>query len=115
MCLITNDLRLNNPCIADEMGLLLFVMRTSSERKPKKKRKPSSEWNRRTNTVPLTERGAFQLREAADYLSLSLTVVRRLIKRGLIRRLPGIRHIVITRDECHRFLREQTDIAKLAA
>jgi hypothetical protein len=34
--------------------------------KPKKKKKPSSEWNRRTNTVPLTERGAFQLPEAAD-------------------------------------------------
>jgi hypothetical protein len=76
--------------------------------KSRRNRKPSSEWNRRTNTVPLTERGAFQLREAADYLSLSLTVLRRLIKRGLIRRLPGIRHIVITRDECHRFLREQT-------
>jgi hypothetical protein len=34
--------------------------------KPKKKKKPSSEWNRRTNAVPLTERGAFQLPEAAD-------------------------------------------------
>ena len=83
--------------------------------KPKKKRKPSSEWNRRTNTVPLTERGAFQLSETANYLSLSLTVVRRLIKRGLIRRLPGIRHVVITKAECDRFLREQTDIAKVAA
>ena len=81
----------------------------------KKRRKPSSEWNRRKNTVPLDERGAFQLREAADYLSVSLTVVRRLIKRGLIRRLPGIRHVVITHAECDRFLREQEDIAKVAA
>jgi excisionase family DNA binding protein len=90
-------------------------MSTTSDGKLKRRRKPSSEWNRRKNTVPLDERGAFQLREAADYLSLSLTIVRRLIKRGLIRRLPGIRHVVITKAECDRFLCEQTDIAKLAA
>jgi len=90
-------------------------MSTTSDKDSRKKRKPSSEWNRRENTVPLTERGAFQLPEAADYLSLSLTVIRRLIKRGLIRRLPGIRHVVITKAECDRFLREQTDIAKLTA
>jgi len=86
-----------------------------TDTKPKKKRKPSSDWKRRVNTVPLHQRGAFQLPEAADYLSLSITVVRRLIKRGLIRRLPGIRHVVITRAECDRFLREQTEIAGLAA
>src|SRR5438552_18163655 len=80
----------------------------------RKKRKPSSEWNRRTNTVPLTERGAFQLPESADYLSRSPTVVRRLIKKGLLRRLPGFRDIVITKAECDRFLREQTDIGKIA-
>jgi hypothetical protein len=80
-----------------------------------KKRKPSSEWNRRTNTVPLDQRGAFQIDEAADYLSRSITVVRRLIKRGQVRRLPGFRDVVITKAECDRFLREQTDIAKLAA
>jgi len=83
--------------------------------KPKKKKKPSSEWNRRTNTVPLTERGAFQLPEAADYLSRSITTVRRLVKRGEIHRLPSFRDIVIAKAECDRFLREQTDIAKLAA
>jgi hypothetical protein len=80
-----------------------------------KKRKDSSLWHRRTNTVPLNERGAFQLPEAADYLSRSIMTVRRLIKRGQIRRLPGFRDIVITKAECDRFLREQTDIAKLAA
>ena len=81
----------------------------------KKKRKKSSLWNRRTNTVPLTERGAFQLPEAADYLSLGITTVRRLIRRGLIQRLPGIRHVVITREECDRFLRAQSEMRKLAA
>jgi len=82
--------------------------------KRKKKRKPSSEWNRRKNTVPLTERGAFQLPEAADYLSLSITTIRRLIKRGLIQPLTGIRHIVIERAECDRFLHAQSEIGKLA-
>jgi predicted site-specific integrase-resolvase len=67
------------------------------------------------NYVPLVERGAFQLPEAADYLSVSVTQVRRWIQRGLIKRIPGIRIIVITKSECDRFLREQTDIAQLAA
>jgi len=90
-------------------------MRAITDTKSKTKRKPSSEWNRRTNTVPLVERGAFQLPEAADYLGVSITQVRRWIHRGLIKRIPGIRIIVITKAECDRFLREQTDIAKLAA
>jgi excisionase family DNA binding protein len=81
----------------------------------KKKRKDSSLWNRRINAVPLTERGAFQIEEAADYLSLSITTVRRLLEKKLIERLPGFRHVVITRAECDRFLHEQTEIAKLAA
>ena len=87
---------------------------STTTNKPKV-RKPSSQWNRRKNTVPLTERGAFQLREVADYLTLSITTVRRLIKRGLIQPLPGIRHVVIARAECDRFLRAQAEIAKLAA
>ena len=90
-------------------------MDTTTVSKSKKQRKDSSEWNRRVNTVPLNQRGSFQLPEAADYLSLGITTVRRLIKRGLIQPLPGIRHIVISKEECDRFLREQTDIAQLAA
>ena len=87
----------------------------TTDTKQKEQRKPSSEWNRRTNAVPLSERGAFQLPETADYLSRSPTAVRRLIKKGLLRRLPGFRDIVTTKAECDRFLREQTDIGKLAA
>jgi hypothetical protein len=87
----------------------------STESKSKTARKPSSEWNRRRNEVPLVERGAFQLPEAADYLGVSITQVRRWIYRGLIKRMPAIRIIVITKAECDRFLREQTDIAKVAA
>jgi Helix-turn-helix domain len=90
-------------------------MSKATDSKSKRTRKPSSQWKRHRNEVPLVERGAFQLPEAADYLSLSQTQVRRLIHRSLIKRLPGIRIIVITKAECDRFLREQSDIAQLAA
>ena len=78
-------------------------------------RKPSFKWKRRTNTVPLTERGVFKLPEAADYLSQSISRLRRLISRHELHRLPGSRHILIARAECDRWIREQTDIAKLGA
>jgi hypothetical protein len=90
-------------------------MRTPTDARSKQKRKPSSEWARRINYVPLVERGAFQLPQASDYMSVSITTVRRLIKRGLLRRIPGLRQIVVTKAECDRFLREQTDIARVAA
>lgn len=80
-----------------------------------KTRLPSSGWQRHENQIPLNERGAFQLGELADYLSLSRTSARRLINRGLLSRLPGIRHIVVSKAEADRFLREQSDLAKLAA
>jgi hypothetical protein len=68
-----------------------------------------------TTQIPLDERGAYKIREAAVYLGgISVSQVRRYIRRGLITRLPGLRHVVITKAECDRFLREQTDIAKLA-
>jgi hypothetical protein len=84
---------------------------TPTDTQKNKRKKPSF----RVNTAPLSDRGAFQIEEAADYLTLGVTTVRRLLKRGLIKRLPGIRIIVITKAECDRFLREQTDIAELAA
>ena len=90
-------------------------MSAITDSKSKRTRRPSSQWNRHKNEIPLVERGAFQLPEAADYLSVSATQVRRWIQRGLIKRIPGIRIIVITKAECDRFLREQTDIAELAA
>jgi hypothetical protein len=86
----------------------------STDSKSKTARKPSSEWNRRRNEVPLVEGGAFQLPEVADYLGVSIMQVRRWISRGLIKRIPAIRIIVITKAECDRFLREQTDIAEIA-
>ena len=48
-------------------------------------------------------------------MSLSITTVRRLIKRGLIQPLPGIRHIVIARSECDRFIQVQREMRRFAA
>jgi predicted DNA-binding transcriptional regulator AlpA len=90
-------------------------MRTSTDRKPEKRRKPSPEWKRRKNAVPLTERGVLRLPEVADYLSESISSVRRRLKRGELNRLPGSRHILVARGEIDRWIREQTDIANLAA
>jgi hypothetical protein len=84
----------------------------------RKRRKPFSEWKppkRRKNQMPPEKRGAFKLPQAADYLSLSITTVRRLINRGLIYPLPGVRHVVIAKAECDRFLDAQREIRKLAA
>src|SRR5436190_12573721 len=91
------------------------TVKSSRPKADQRKRRDSSDWNRRINTVPLVERGAFQLPQAADYLSLSITTVRRLIKRGLIQLLLAIRHIVIERAECVRFLHEKGEIGNFAA
>jgi hypothetical protein len=44
----------------------------------------------------LQDRGAFKLKEACEYLGgISPISLRRLIARGLIRRHPALRHILI--------------------
>lgn len=60
---------------------------------------------RQTNRTPLHERGAFKLQEACEYAAgLAPISLRRLIKRGELKRHPGFRHIVITRAELDRWL-----------
>ena len=48
---------------------------------------------------------AFKLKQACQYLGgISPVTVRRLIDRGLIKRNPALRHIVISKAELDRFL-----------
>ena len=55
--------------------------------------------------INITNRGALKIREAAQYLGgVSPTTVRRLIKRGLIRPILALRHILIPVEELDRFL-----------
>jgi hypothetical protein len=50
------------------------------------------------------QRGALKLKPAADYISVSPISMRRLIKRGLIKPIRSIRHILISVNELNRFL-----------
>jgi excisionase family DNA binding protein len=50
------------------------------------------------------QRGALKLKPAADYLSVSTVSMRRLIKRGQIKPIRSIRHILISVEELNRFL-----------
>lgn len=55
--------------------------------------------------IPPPNRGAYKLPEACEYLGgLSPITVRRLIARGLIRRVPAIRHLLFAKAELDRFL-----------
>ena len=60
---------------------------------------------RKVQVLPLSERGAFKLPEAAAYCGgLSEITIRRLIARGLINPNRAVRHIVIAKSELDRFL-----------
>ena len=55
--------------------------------------------------VRLDERGAFKLKEASQYLGgLSVETVKRLERRGLLKRTPAIRHLLFSKAELDRFL-----------
>jgi excisionase family DNA binding protein len=90
-------------------------MSTSTKNRQVGKPLTAEEFKAWSERVTLRDRGAFKIKEAAIYLGVSIMQVRRYIRRGLITRLPGIRHVVITRSECDRFLSEQQDIGKVAA
>ena len=49
-------------------------------------------------------RGALKLKDAAEYLGVSVITVRRLITRGLIKPIRALRHLLIPIRELDRFL-----------
>jgi hypothetical protein len=58
-------------------------------------------------TTPADEVGAFKLKSAARYLGgLSIPTMHRLIDRGLLCPNRALRHLLFTRQELDRFLRE---------
>ena len=50
------------------------------------------------------EKKTYTIREAADYLGISQDTVRRLIKRGLLRRSLALRKILIPAEDVENFL-----------
>ena len=58
-------------------------------------------------TVPAQTVGALKLKPAAQYLGgLSVPTMHRLIHRGLLRPNRALRHLLFSRQELDRFLRE---------
>jgi hypothetical protein len=58
-----------------------------------------------TNNTMLAKQGALKLKDACVYLGgISQVSVRRLIKRGLIKPIRALRHILIPIAELDRFL-----------
>lgn len=59
------------------------------------------------NQPPRIAPGGLKLKDAAQYLGgVSTLTVRRLIARGLIRPNRTLRHIIISREELDRFLKQ---------
>ncbi|MGH8046429.1 MAG: helix-turn-helix domain-containing protein [Chthoniobacterales bacterium] len=48
-----------------------------------------------------------KIKEAADYLAVGTNTIRRLIARGLLRRLPFSRHILILKSDLDQFIDDQ--------
>jgi hypothetical protein len=56
---------------------------------------------------PAAVPGAFKLKRAAQYLGgISIPTIHRLMKRGLLRPNRALRHLLFSREELDRFLRE---------
>ena len=55
-------------------------------------------------TAPETGRKSVKLKEAAEMLGVCENTVRRLIDRGKLRRVPGLRHVLIPMSEIDRYL-----------
>jgi len=58
----------------------------------------------KTNHPPVTPQ-VLKLRQAAEYLGVSIVTVRRLIKRKLITPIRALRHILIPVSELERFIK----------
>jgi hypothetical protein len=63
---------------------------------------------KKITVAPTTQSvGALKLKEARQYLGgLSTPTIHRLMKRGLLRPNRALRHLLFTREELDRFLRE---------
>lgn len=65
----------------------------------------STQTSRTLRQMAPPNRGAYMIHEACAYLGgISPITLRRLIDRGLVRRHPAIRHILISKVELDRFL-----------
>ena len=57
-----------------------------------------------TNTIATPERQTLDVKDSAVELGVCEETVRRLVRRKVLRKLPGIRHILIPKSEIQRYL-----------
>jgi len=57
------------------------------------------------NDRPTLPKLAFSMREAGEVLGVSYITIHRLLKRGLLKSVPHLRHKMIPRSEIDRFLK----------
>jgi hypothetical protein len=76
----------------------------------KKKRQRSNGANiNQIASAPTQSVGALKLKEARQYLGgLSTPTIHRLMKRGLLRPNRALRHLLFSREELDRFIRDNT-------
>lgn len=73
----------------------------------KSKRQQANGVEQNIAAAPAQTVGALKLKEARQYLGgLSIPTIHRLMKRGLLRPNRALRHLLFTREELDRFLRE---------
>jgi len=56
------------------------------------------------STTTLPERQTLDVKDSATELGVCEETVRRLVRRKVLRKLPGIRHILIPKSEIQRYL-----------
>ena len=71
-------------------------------------RRAAARFERRTaaNGANSSPRGALKLKPAANYLSVSVPTMHRLVKRGLLKPNRATRHLIFSLEELDRFLRQ---------
>jgi excisionase family DNA binding protein len=56
------------------------------------------------NTTATTECQTFDVKSSATELGVCEETIRRLVRRKVLRKLPGLRRVLIPRTEIHRYL-----------
>jgi excisionase family DNA binding protein len=59
----------------------------------------------RSDSLPARHQGALKLKGAADYLSVSVPTMHRLVARGLLKPNRSLRHLLFPVSELDRFLK----------
>jgi hypothetical protein len=71
------------------------------------RRLSTPEWLNMNTTTTAPERQTLDVNDAATALGVCKETVRRLVRRKVLRKLPGLRCIIIPKTEIQRYLNER--------